>query len=78
MYCMYGWSKGFLEAIKTVFQNVSIPNCIINQIRNSMKYVTYKDRKAFVADLKKVYKAPTEEIALVQLDMLKDKWNDKY
>ena len=70
--------KGLPEAIKTVFPNVSIQNCIIHQIRNSMKYVPYKDRKAFVADLKKVYKAPTEEIALAQLDMLKDKWDDKY
>ena len=75
--CMDGL-KGLPEAIKTVFPNVSIQNCIIHQIRNSMKYVPYKDRKAFVADLKKVYKAPTEEIALAQLDMLKDKWDDKY
>lgn len=70
--------KGLPEAIKTVFPNVSIQNCIIHQIRNSMKYVPYKDRKAFVANLKKVYKAPTEEIALAQLDMLKDKWDHKY
>lgn len=75
--CMDGL-KGLPEAIKTVFPNVSIQNCIIRQIRNSMKYVPYKDRKAFVTDLKKIYKAPTEEIALAQLDMLKDKWNDKY
>lgn len=43
-----------------------------------MRYVPYKDRKVFVADLKKIYTAPTEEIALAQLDSLKDKWNDKY
>lgn len=70
--------KELLEAIKTVFLNVSIQNCIVYQIRNSMKYVPYKDRKAFMANLKKVYKAPTEKIALAKLDMLKDKWNDKY
>ena len=75
--CMDGL-KGLPEAIKTVFPNVSIQSCIIHQIRNSMKYVPYKDRKVFVADLKKIYTAPTEEIALAQLDSLKDKWNDKY
>ncbi|MPM66943.1 IS256 family transposase ISCpe3 [bioreactor metagenome] len=75
--CMDGL-KGLPDAIKTVFPNVSIQSCIIHQIRNSMRYVPYKDRKAFVADLKKVYKAPTEEIALAQLDILKEKWNDKY
>lgn len=75
--CMDGL-RGLPDAIKTVFPNVSIQSCIIHQIRNSMRYVPYKDRKSFVADLKKVYKAPTEEIALAQLDMLKEKWNDKY
>ena len=75
--CMDGL-KGLPEVIKTVFPNVSIQSCIIHQIRNSMRYVPYKDRKVFVADLKKIYTAPTEEIALAQLDSLKDKWNDKY
>ena len=70
--------RGLPDAIKTVFPNVSIQSCIIYQIRNSMRYVPYKDTKASVADLKKVYKAPNEEIALAQLDMLKEKWNDKY
>lgn len=75
--CMDGL-RGLPDAIKTVFPNVSIQSCIIYQIRNSMRYVPYKDTKASVADLKKVYKAPNEEIALAQLDMLKEKWNDKY
>lgn len=75
--CMDGL-KGLPDAIKTVFPNVSIQSCIIHQIRNSMRYVPYKDRKVFVADLKKVYKAPNEEIALAQLDILKEKWSDKY
>lgn len=75
--CMDGL-RGLPDAIKTVFPNVSIQSCIIHQIRSSMRYVPYKDRKIFVADLKKVYKAPNEEIALAQLDMLKEKWNDKY
>ncbi len=75
--CMDGL-KGLPDAIRTVFPNVCIQNCIIHQIRNSMKYVPYKDRKEFMADLKKVYKASTEEIALAQLDSLKEKWNSKY
>jgi len=75
--CMDGL-KGLPDAIKSVFPNVCIQNCIIHQIRNSMKYVSYKNRKEFMRDLKLVYKADTEEIALAQLDELKDKWNDTY
>ena len=61
--CMDGL-KGLPDAIKSVFPNVCIQNCIIHQIRNSMKYVSYKNRKEFMRDLKLVYKADTEEIAL--------------
>ena len=75
--CMDGL-KGLPDAIKSVFQNVCIQNCIIHQIRNSMRYVSYKNRKEFMRDLKLVYKADTEEIALAQLDELKDKWNHTY
>lgn len=75
--CMDGL-RGLPDAVRTVFPNVCIQNCIIHQIRNSMKYVPYKDRKEFMVDLKKVYKASTEEIALAQLDALKEKWNNKY
>lgn len=75
--CMDGL-KGFPEAIKTVFPNVNIQNCIIHQIRNSMKYIASKDTKAFMKDLKCVYKASTEEVALRELDRLEDTWGDKY
>lgn len=75
--CMDGL-KGLPDAVRTVFPNVCIQNCIIHQIRNSMKYVPYKDRKEFMVDLKKVYKASTEEIALAQLDALKERWDNKY
>lgn len=75
--CMDGL-RGLPDAVRTVFPNVCIQNCIIHQIRNSMKYVPYKDRKEFMVDLKKVYKASTEEIALAQLDALKEKWDNKY
>lgn len=70
--------KGLPDAIKAVFPNVCIQNCIIHQIRNSMRYVSYKHRKEFMKDLKLVYKADTEEIALTQLDNLKEKWDHTY
>ena len=70
--------RGLPDAIKAVFPNVCIQNCIIHQIRNSMRYVSYKDRKDFMKDLKLVYRADTEEIALTQLDALKAKWECQY
>jgi len=75
--CMDGL-KGLPEAIKTVFPSVNIQTCIVHQIRNSIKYIASKDKKEFIKDLKCVYKAFTEELALAQLDNLKDKWGDKY
>jgi len=75
--CMDGL-KGLPEAIKTVFPSVNIQTCIVHQIRNSIKYIASKDKKEFMRDLKSVYKASTEELALAQLDNLKDKWEDKY
>ena len=72
--CMDGL-KGLPEAIKSLFPNVCIQNCIIHKNRNSVRYVSYKDMKESVSDLKTIYKAPTEEIALSQLDNFKDKWN---
>ena len=71
--CMDGL-KGLPEAIKTVFPSVNIQTCIVHQIRNSFKYIASKDKKEFMKDLKCVYKATTEELALAQLDMLKEKW----
>lgn len=75
--CMDGL-KGLPEAIKTVFPSVNIQTCIVHQIRNSFKYIASKDKKEFMKDLKCVYKATTEELALAQLDMLKEKWDKKY
>jgi len=75
--CMDGL-KGLPEAIKTVFPSVNIQTCIVHQIRNSIKYIASKDKKEFIKDLKCVYKAYTEELALAHLDNLKDKWGDKY
>lgn len=60
--------NGFTEAIKAVFPKTEIQKCIIHQIRNSSKYVSYKDFKSFNADLKLIYKATTEDVALAELD----------
>ena len=75
--CMDGL-KGLPQVIKTVFPTVDIQTCIVHQIRNSIKYIASKDKKAFMKDLKEVYKATTEELALAQLDSLKEKWGSNY
>lgn len=75
--CMDGL-KGLPQVIKTVFPTVDIQTCIVHQIRNSIKYIASKDKKAFMKDLKEVYKAPTEDLALAQLDNLKEKWGSNY
>ena len=69
---------GFSDAIKAVFPKTEIQKCIIHQIRNSTKYVSYKDIKLFMADLKLVYQASTEEQALEMLERLDEKWGKKY
>jgi putative transposase len=70
--------QGFKDAIQAVFPQTQIQRCIIHQIRNSLKYVSWKDKKAFTADLKKVYKAPNREEAETQLLHLGETWNPKY
>jgi putative transposase len=69
---------GFSDAIHSVFPETQVQRCVIHQIRNSLKYVIWKDRKAFTADLKKVYKAATREEAESNLLLLEEKWHDKY
>jgi len=69
---------GFPEAIATVFPKTEVQLCIIHQIRNSMKYVASKNHKAFMADLKPVYKAISKEVAENALDKLEDRWGDTY
>lgn len=70
--------NGFTEAIKAIYPHTEIQRCIIHQIRNSSKYVSYKDLKEFNADLKLVYTATTEEAALAELERFEQKWGDKY
>jgi|LGVE01.1.fsa_nt_gb transposase-like protein len=70
--------KGFPEAIETIFPATEVQLCIVHQIRNSLKYVGSKNRKEFMVDLKRVYKASNKDLAESELDVLEDKWNDKY
>ncbi len=69
---------GFSAAIEAVFPRTEIQNCIIHQLRNSTKYVSYKDIKALVADLKMIYTAVDETAALDALDSFAEKWDQKY
>ncbi len=77
IFCVDGLN-GFKEAIGATFPFAKIQRCIIHQIRSSMKYIPYKDRKAFVAGLKGIYKAINEEVAIDNLLSLKEKWSSKY
>lgn len=70
--------KGFPDAINSVFPDTEIQLCVIHVIRNTLKYIASKDKKAFMLDLKNVYKAPTEELALENLKLLNEKWSKKY
>ena len=69
---------GFSNAIEAVFPRTEIQNCIIHQLRNSGKYVSYKDLKALMADLKAVYAAVDEGAALAALDAFSARWDKKY
>ena len=70
--------KGFPEAISATFPQTEIQLCVIHQIRHSLKYVASKDQKAFIADLKRVYKADTLELAEHALLELDEAWGKKY
>lgn len=76
-FCVDGLN-GFKEAINAVFPRSEVQRCIIHMLRNSFKYVSYKDIKKFAADFKAVYKAPTEELGLSELEGLKETWGKKY
>ena len=69
---------GFPEAIASIYPKTEIQLCIIHQIRNSMKYLASKNQKAFMADLKPVYRATSLEAAEVALDALDAKWGETY
>ena len=69
---------GFSNAIEAVYPQTQIQQCIIHQIRSSTQFVSYKDIKVLIADLKLVYKAATEENALLNLELFDEKWGKKY
>jgi len=68
----------FKDAIQSVFPKTQVQRCVIHQIRQSLKYVVWKDRKAFTADLKTVYQAATREKAEANLLQLEQTWGNKY
>lgn len=70
--------KALPDAIRMVFPEVEIQLCIIHMIRNSIKYVPHNCSKEFMADLKEIYKASTEEIAYQNVEKLQKKWGSKY
>ena len=70
--------KGFPEAIESVFPHTQVQLCIVHMVRNSLRFVSYKDRKMVVADLKDIYQALTEEEALSALKTFETKWESRY
>jgi len=70
--------KGFPDAINTVYPDTQIQLCIVHMVRNSLKFVPWKDYKAITADLKRIYQSITEEDALMSLEQFEQRWDDKY
>lgn len=70
--------KGFPDAINTAFPGTQIQLCIVHMVRNSMRYVPWKNYKAIAAELKRIYQSVTEEEALLALEQFAEKWDDKY
>lgn len=70
--------KGFPDAINTVFPSTQIQLCIVHMVRNSVKFVPWKDYKPVTADLKQIYQSVTEEEALLALDQFSERWDEKY
>lgn len=70
--------KGFPEAIQAIFPNTEVQLCVLHQIRNSLRYVASREQKAFMRDLKPVYKAVNKESAELALDRLENLWGNKY
>lgn len=70
--------KGFPEAINSLFPATDVQLCVVHQIRHSMKYVSYKNKKEFMADSKEIYRAPNKEAAEENLLKLQEKWGEKH
>lgn len=70
--------NGFTETIKQVFPESNTQICVVHQIRNSCRYVVWKDKKAFTRDMKRIYDAPTKQAARAALEDLANTWGRKY
>lgn len=70
--------KGFPNAINTVYPETQVQLCIVHMVRNSLKFVPWKDYKAITAHLKRIYQSVTEDEALLSLDQFEQRWDDKY
>lgn len=70
--------NGFTQSIKNVFPTADTQICVVHQIRNSARYVVWKDKKTFTADMKLIYNAPNKEMATQELERFAQKWNNKY
>ncbi len=75
--CVDGLS-GFPEAINTACPQARVQLCIVHMVRNSLKFVPWKDYKAVTADLKQIYQSATEQEAALELEQFAQKWDDKY
>jgi putative transposase len=75
--CVDGLS-GFAQALEAVFPKCRVQRCIVHQLRNSLKFVNWKERKQIAADLKSIYSAPSEEAALIALQAFRDKHDAKH
>ena len=69
---------GIREAIQTAFPKTEYQRCIVHRVRNTLKYVSDKDRKAFANDLKTIYNTPNEEQGRANRDRITEKWSEKY
>lgn len=69
---------GIKESINAAFSNKEYQRCIVHQVRNTLKYVSYKDKREFATDLKSIYLSGSEEQARQSLDAASEKWFEKY
>ena len=76
-YCVDGL-KGFPDAINTVYPDTHMQLCIVHMVRNSLKYVSWKDYKEVTSGLKRIYQSRTEDEALLELDRFSDTWDSHY
>ncbi len=70
--------SGFPDAINTVFPKTEVQLCMVHMVRNSVKYISYKDRKEITSDLKEIYLAPSDKAAETALQRFAERWDRKY